>query len=85
MRAAPLSASEKRMAERVMKEERHTRVSRILRSDAFSPAHLCVCVRTGTDVSMLAIPFETPLTSDREQGTLLSFKLGAFTHKNYRI
>lgn len=79
MRAAPLSASEKRMAERVMKGERHTRVSRILRSDAL------VCVRTGTDVSMLAIPFETPLTSDREPSTLLSFKLGAFTHKNYSI
>lgn len=83
MRAAPLLVSEGRMTESVMKGERHTSVSRILRSDAISPAYLCVC--SGIDVSTLAIQFETLLTSDREPSTLLSFKLEAFTQKNYII
>lgn len=71
------------MMESMMKGERHTSVSRILCSDAISPAHLCVC--SGIDASTLAIPFETLLTSDRKPSTLLSFKLVAFTQKNYII
>lgn len=65
--------------ESVMKGERHTSMSRILFSDAISPAHLYVC--TGIDASKLAILFETLLTSDREPSTLLSFKLAAFTQE----